>query len=213
MQAARIYAEDWEVAARLQPFGVTREELIRVVQEVVAARADAVDDDPLGAAGQFAYIYGTRHLRGLLRPKKWLRYREENIEAVRHPDRNLKIVYQSVDFAALRSHEPRAVSGKGAGADRVIDSAQGRLFTDDELDRLNPSTIKAINTGIWFFCVSVDGDNICAELSLPHSIGGRNFRRFLERIFIVKSGEWPSLKVVPGTPDDIFEVEPKITRK
>ncbi len=213
MLAARIYAEEWDVARRLQPFGATREELIRVVQEVVSARADAVEDDPIGAGGQFAYIYGTRHLRGLFGPKKWSRYREENIEAVKHPGRNLKIVYQSVDLAASRSHSPRAISGKGSGADRVIDSAQGSLFTDEELERLNPSTIEAIDTGIWFFCVSVDGDNVCAELSLPHSISGSNFKGFLERIFIIGHGEWPSLKVVPNITDDVIELEPKITRK
>src|ERR1051326_8186673 len=194
MLAARIYVEEADVARRLEPFGVTRDELIRIVREVVGARADAVDDDPIGTAGQFAYIYGTRHLRGTLRPKKYLRHREENIEAVKHPDRDLKIVYQSVDLAASRSHEPRAISGKGAGADRVIDAAQGSLFTDEELERLNPLTFGDINTGVWFFCVSVDGDKVCAELSLPHCIGGKNFKRFLERIFIVNPGEWDGLK-------------------
>lgn len=212
MLAARIYADEADVARRLEPFGVTRSELIRIVQEVVGARADAVEDDPLGAAAQFAYIYGTRHLRGLFRPKKWLRYREENIEAVSHPERDLKIVYQSVDLAASGSHNPRAISGKGSGADRVIDAAQGSLFTDQELERLNPSTIKAINTGIWFFCVSVD-DSVCAELSLPHSISGKNFKQFLERIFIIKRGEWESLKPRSGASDDVIELEPKISRR
>jgi hypothetical protein len=213
MLAARIYAEEVEVDRRLQGFGVTREELIRIVREVVAARADAVEDDPVTAGGLFAYIYGTRHLRGVFRQKKWLRHRQENIEAVKHPGKDLRIVYQSVDLATSWIHNPRAISGKGSGADRAIDLAQGSLFTDEELNRLNPTTIEAINTGVWFFCVSVDGEDVRAELSLPASIEGRNFKDFIERIFIVAGGQWEGAKVTPIYSADVIEFEPKVTRK
>src|SRR3546814_12876712 len=61
MLTARIYKDDWSVDARLaETFGVTRDELVQVVREVVGARADAVENDPVSAAGQFAYIHGTR---------------------------------------------------------------------------------------------------------------------------------------------------------
>jgi hypothetical protein len=212
MRPARIYREDWEIASRLEPFGVTREELIGVVHRVVSARADAVDDDPLPASGQFAYIFGTRHLHGLFGRKKWVRCREENIESTKHPDRDLEIVYQGVALAAS-SRDPRAISGNGAGANRVVDSAPGPLFTDEGLDRLNPSTIDPVNTGVWFFCVSVGGGDVCAELSLPKSIGGNNFKEFWERIFIIRSGEWRSLRSAPIGQNDIVEPEPKISRK
>lgn len=167
MLATKIYAADIEVADRLAPFGATREEFFPVIQAIVGARADAVDEDPLSAAGQFAYIYGTRHIRGLFRPKKWVIRRDQNIEGVRHPDRDWMIVYQSVDQAAAEFHSPRAISGKGAAADRIIDLAQGSLFSRVDLERLNPIKIEPINTGVWFFCVSVDGEDACAELSLP----------------------------------------------
>src|SRR5229473_2868268 len=102
MLVARIYAEEWEVDARLKPFGVTRRELVEVARGVVGARADAVENDPVTAAGLFAYIFGTRFLRSLFRTKGWLIHRKENIEAVRHPDRDLRVIYQSVDLAASR---------------------------------------------------------------------------------------------------------------
>lgn len=213
MLTSRIYTEDWDVDQRLQLFDTTRDELIRVVREVVAARSDAVDDDPVTAGGQFAYIYGTRHLRGLFRPKKWLRCRDENIESVQHPEKNLKIVYQSVDLAASKTHSPRAISGKGSGADRIIDLAQGSLFSDEELERLNPETLGVINTGVWFFCVSVDGEDVRAELSLPSSIEARNFKGFIERIFIVRGGDWDNIKVEPDTGGDVVEFEPTVTRR
>src|SRR5437868_13637228 len=124
----RIYSEDWEIDSRLQAFGVTRAELIEVARGVVAGRADATENDPASAGGQFAYIFGTRYLRALFRTKKWLLHRQENIEAVKHPDRDWRVIYQSVDIAASPVYHPRAISGKGSGADRIIDSAQGSLF-------------------------------------------------------------------------------------
>lgn len=212
MLTARIYAEDWDVDKRLVPFGVTRHELLRVVQAVVGARADAVPDDPVSAGGLLAYIYGTRHLRALFRPKKWIAYREQNVEAVKHPSIDLKIVYQSVDIASSELHSPRAISGKGSGADRIIDSAQGTLFSREQLQGKNPVTLSQINSGVWFFCVSVDGDEVRAELSLPSSIEGGNFRGFLERIFIVRGGDWSAMRVVPDD-DDVVEFEPVVTRR
>jgi hypothetical protein len=209
MLAVRVYSDEWDVDQRLQPFGVTRAELLRIVPLIAGARADSVDDDPLSAAGQFAYIYGTRYVRGLFRSKKYLLHREQGIEAVRHPDRDLKIVYQSVDLAASRGHEPRAISGKGSGAERLI--TQGMLFSEKELESLNPSTVTPINTGVWFFCVSINDDDIAAELSLPSKVTGDNFGKFIERIFIL----WPGqpAKSMTDSDDGAVEFEPAVSRK
>lgn len=213
MLAARIYAQDWEIDQRLKPFGVTRAEFFPVIEAVVGARADAVEDDPVNAGGLFAYIFGTRHLRGLFRPKRWLRHREHNVESVRHPERRLSIVYQSVDLAASESHNPQAISGKGAGTDRIIDASQGSLFTREQLESINRANVVQINTGLWFFCVSINGEDIRAELSLPSSLEGGNFKGFLERILIIRGGEWPPLKVAPRPTEDAVEFEPIIRRR
>jgi hypothetical protein len=210
MFAPRIYREEREVNARLLPFGVTRAELLEAVRGVVSARADAVENDPLGAAGQFAYIFGTRYIRTLFRSKGYLLYREENIESVRHPERSLTIVYQSVDIAGSEHPEPRAVSGKGSGADRVIDAAQGRLAFPEESIRRHRG---GINTGVWFFCVSVQGDDVRAELSLPAGVGGGNFDGFIERIFIVREGDWAKLSIREEDDSDAPQFEPVVTRK
>ena len=208
MLAAQIYAEDWDVDKRLVPFGVTRADLIPIVRAVVAARADKVDDDPATAEGQFAYIYGTRHTRRAFCAKGYLRHRKEGIESVKHPDRPLKIIYQSVDLACYRPDPPRAVSGKGSGSDRVIDAAQGSLFADQP-----PSNFMQIDDGVWYFCVSVDGDDVRAELSLPLRIEDGNFGPFLERIFIVQDGEWLNLNVEREPDDGPANFEPVVSRK
>lgn len=214
MIPARIYNEEWTVDARLsETFGVTRGQLIQVVKEVVGARADAVENDPITAAGQFAYIHGTRNVRALFRSRGWNLYRKDNIELVRHPERDLTISYQSVDLAASESYSPMAISGKGAGAERAIEEAQLSLFSPAELERHDPRALATINTGMWFFCVSVVGEDVRAELSLASGVSGGNFSGFVERIFIVKKGDWDNIRLATGPDSDAVDFEPIIIRK
>lgn len=205
-----IYKEDWEIDPRLVPFDVTRAELVEVARAVVGARADTVDNDPLSAEGQFAYIFGTRSTRALWRTKGWLLHRAENIESVKHPKVDWLVTYQSVDLAAGLIHGPRAISGKGEGAGRFIDAAQGDLFASEEAA---PSIFKPENLGAWFFCVSVNGDDVRAELSRPLRVSGGNFDGFIERIFIIRGGEWPKLSVLPIPDGGPADFEPAVSRK
>jgi hypothetical protein len=211
--ATRFVAQEWEVNARLKDFGVTRDELMEIVRAVVAARADAILDDPASAEGQFAYIYGTRYLRRVFKAHGWFNHSENNIEAVKHPNRDLKIVYQSVDLAAKRNHIPRAVSNKGSGSDKLIDAGQGHLFSDGLLDAMSQQTLAQLKAGVWFFCVSVIGDDVRAELSLPSGLSGNNFMAFVERIFIVNEGDWPRISIIDDSGSDAIDIEPSVTRK
>lgn len=213
MPATRFYVEDWDIDTRLAEFsGVTRTELYQVVREVVGARADAGLDDPLAAAGLFAYILGTRHKRALFRSKGWVADRRENIEATCHPDGHLKIAYQSVDVACDIFHTPQAISGKGNGAERVI--GQGSLFSDEEIAALRLQSVSHPPIGMWFFCISVDGDDVRAELSKASGVAGGNFKPFDERIFILRKGEWEKIRVVDGDDSsDAIELEPIVRRK
>jgi len=213
MLATRFYIEPSDVDTRLAPFGVTRAQLWRVVAGVVAARADAVENDPATAEGLLAYIYGTRFLRSLFRTKGYLFYRQDNIEGVERPDRNLKIIYQSVDLATSWLHDPQPLSAKGSGSDRVVDSALGSLFTPEQLASAETITLAPVNSGVWYFCVSVDGDDVRAELSLPSAIENGAFGKFIERIFIVGGGEWGDLVTKLQPDGGPAEFQPVITRK
>jgi len=115
-------------------------------------------------------------------------------------------------MAASLTHDPRAVSGKGAGADRFIDAAQIDMFAAlGEVSK--SSTFKPENRGAWFYCVSVNGDDVRAELSRPIGVGGGNFEGFFERIFIIRDGEWPKLSVMPLPAGGPTEFEPVVSRK
>ena len=108
-----------------------------------------------------------------------------------------------------------AISGKGAGAERAIDEAQLSLFKPEEIEPAAPrsATTGPINTGMWFFCVSVVGDDVRAELSLPSGVSGGNFKDFIERIFIVKKGEWENIRLRTGEDSDAVDFEPVVVRK
>lgn len=209
----RIYKEEWEVNAKLaETFGVKRFELIQIIREVVGARADAVENDPASAAGQFAYIHGTRNVRAVLRTHGWVNVTIDNIPLVKHADRNLMVGYQSVDLACSEYHSPKAISGKGAGAERVIDEAQGELFSLAELEPSKKAET-SINSGLWHFCVSVVDDDVRAELSLSSGISGGNFKGFLERIFIVGKDDWDALRLKDREDGQAVEFEPIVRRK
>lgn len=214
MLAARIYSDPWEVDERLRTvFDASRDEFIRIAKEVVGARADVGEDDPLTAAGQFAYIHGTRNVRSLFRSKGWINFRHENIESVRHPGRDLKVIYQSVDLATSIEHEPRPVSGKGSGTERLLDEACASLFSVEQLNALAGRHVGGNTTGAWYYCVSVNGDDVRSELSLPAGISGGNFTRFIERIFILNGGDWVKLVVEGEAGSDAVDYEPVVTRK
>lgn len=217
--ATKIYSEADEVAAALaELFGVSHPECLHVVSKVVAARAEAVSDDPLGTAGLFAYIYGTRNVRGLWKPKGWSTYRAENVEAVRHPETGRLIVYQNVDLAGDRTHSPQAPSGKGSGAARLIEAAHGLLFADDDLPEVVPAYVGEAKEN-WYFCVSTDTDEsgelvVGAELSQALPLQAGNFNGFSDRIIVLPFGPWRGSGARDDIPtDDAAEFEPKISRK
>ena len=210
MDAARVLVDETEIDKRLSQFGVTRLELIDVVHGVVAARSDATSDDPASAEGLLAYIYGTRLVRQLFQKIGWIRLNQNNVASVKHPDRPLQIVYQSVDLAADRIHTPQAISGKGPGADRVV-AAQGWLFAPDEIVPA-AGALGELPPGVWFFCVSVDGDEVRAELSLPSGIANGNFEGFIERIFVIDGGEFEAVVGAHDRPGGT-DIEPTVLRR
>lgn len=185
MNNNNIFREAWEIEPKLLEFGVTKAEWIQVALKAATARNDSVVIDPINAPGQLAYIFGTRAIREVLLPKKkWKIDRTDNIEATFNPETGIKIIYQNVDLACS-NRTPKAISGKGIAAKRMVENATGYLFQDMEKER-----VAQINSKIWFFCVSVNGDDIRAELSRPRSIEGNQFDEFLERIFIINGNEW-----------------------
>jgi hypothetical protein len=216
MHSVRIYREPADVSDRLNSFGVTADEIIPLIEAVVAARNDVVAADARTAAGTKAYLAGVRHLRFLFCPKGWEMDSTNGVESVVHPGSGMRIVYQSVDQACVGIHGPQAINGKGPAAESALKRAQGVLFSEEELPELAPERIARLNSSLWFLCVSVneeDDDDVRAELSLPAAIENGNFKGFIERIFIVRSGDWKNRGPAVGLPEDDDAYEFSIVRK
>ena len=191
MITPKVYSEEWDVDKRLAQFGLTRAELIDVVRLTLAERQNTVDADVLNAPGTLAYIHGSRHLRLLLLSKGYMIDRNKNVESSIHTKSGVKITYQNVDLAASKLQSPKAISGKRAGSASAINSAQGSLFSEDELPEVIAATdFSELRSSMWYFCVSFDESDVRAELSLPIGVSGGNFSGFLERIFIIEGGDW-----------------------
>lgn len=216
MLEARIYEQPYEVRSRLSELDLACEELGRVAEMARMARNESTDNDPSSARGLFSYIYGNRTIREILRPRGWMIDRTDNIEATYDPRTGTKIIFQNVDLAADRWRMPKAISGKGPGAERLVLNASGYLFPEyDEEERQRIETLSRRLGSVWFLCVSVrdiDGEQeLRAELSNPRPFEGGQFGEFNERIFIL-GGDWfddPDERV--DGPDEDFEIE--ISRK
>lgn len=215
MLASRIYSEEWEIDARLASgFGVTRDDLVDVIRNTLAERSSSVEVDPINAPGQLAYIAGTRHMRWLFMSKGFVISRDRNVESVINPATGMKIAYQNVDLACAQ-RAPRAISGKKAGSAKIIGDAQGLLFPrpGDLPEAVDPELVKGLKSAVWYLCASFDGDDIRAELSLPASVKDGNFYGFLERIFIIRGGDWGGFESRSHDDDGPVNVEPVISRR
>lgn len=216
MEPAIIIRDEDEVDAHLmEVFGITRKDCFQVVHAVADARNDAIDDDPITAAGQFAYIYGTRFVRRVFRARGWLKDRTDNIESTIRPDGGVKIIYQSTDTACDPLKEPKAISDKGPASERAIENGTSFLFPEWEMEerRKREEARRKANATVWLFCVSVDGERVRAEISRPNSVDGKDYS-FAERIFIVNDDDWGDNTALDF--DDGFvpqDFEPNVTRK
>lgn len=207
MPVTKIVRDDWEVDARLAAFRVTRAEIIGIVRAAVASRKDSVLYDPCGTEGTFSYTFGTRALREVFCARGYEVARRDNIEGAYDAERGVKMIFQNAAVAADPIRSPRAIHPKGNGAVNAIEIGQGYLFRHmEEEDKKELEEDKAT---LLVLFVSVDGDEVTAELSCPSPIPGRQFSGFHERIFILRPGEWGKLSSPASGPD--FEIS--VTRK
>ena len=209
MLPVRIVTEEWDVEARLaELFGASKAEMVAVASAAIGGRRDAVDDDPITAPGTLSYIYGTRALRRLFRPKEWKLNRIGGVESVFHAARGMKIVFQNADLAAEERRGPKAVSDKGNATELAVRLGQRNLFPELEQEEIAEAT-----ASVWYYFVSCEGDDIRAELSYPRAVVDGQFLGFHERIFIVKKGDLAKFNFEAGGGEPPQEFDFEITKR
>lgn len=220
MRNTQLFKEEYEVSSRLSEFGVSKAEFIQIVHEVVSARNDSVAIDPINAKGLLAYIFGVRGLRKTLLPKNWTMDRTYNIEGTVNPEGTIKIVYQNCEDAANPNpmKHPKVLSSKGPAIQKMVGD-QPYLFPDMEEENLREieEHNRNLKCKVWFLCISVNEDDVRAELSCPVSIEDGQFNGFSERIFLLQKGDWdggPDFDDFdPHYEDEVDEFEVEISRK
>lgn len=185
-----VVSEPWSVRQELRALGLTPDMILDVARQVAGAKAEALPIDPCSAPGTFAYIRGVRVLRLHLLPEGWRVSRTGNVESTVHDELGIQLIFQNVD-AACEEQDPQAISGKGAGSRKLIESGQQELFTRTVVP-LNLAL--GVTPTVWVVCVSVSEKQLKAEVSCPKVFQGDQFEGFSKRIFVVAEDLDPSIK-------------------
>jgi hypothetical protein len=197
-----ILAREEEVGSRLEELGVSRADLLHVVQAAVGARRSATGFHPASAGGLLSWIEGTAQLRRMFVPQGWEVCRRENIESIFNPATKIKVIFQNAEQAGDPVSDPVAASKKGAGSARAVESGQYELFP-----AIREREVAEVNAPTWCLFVYVDGDDVRAEFSCPRAIIDEQFDGFHERILLLQRGEWAtSDPLVDHVPPMEFEV-------
>lgn len=192
------------VANRLSELGLSRAELLEVVQAAMAGRNSTVLNDPIGSPGNQARMFGTRRLRDIYCMQGWLRDVESNIDSILHPETGTKVVFQNAEAPLCRAELPQAASPKGPGSRKLVNAAQGDLF-----DGWLPAQEAPVGA-VYYLFVHLHEGTPTAELSAPRSIGDDNFDSFYERIHLIEPGD-DSWSITENIEDDIAEDELVVT--
>lgn len=193
----------WDVDSRLADLNLTRSGLLRVRNTAILAARDTTPDHCANAFGTFAYQYGSWGLRHVFCGKEWQKERPNNVEAIWNASLKTRVIFSNVDVACDDEQEPRPISDKGSGSERVC---SGNLF--EEL----PRYIVRQSAGDVTFYLMVDNKG-AAELSRPVVSGG-TFSAYIERIYLSDGKDMSDDHLdLTGGDDMANDFDPQVARK
>jgi len=211
-----IHSEPNAVADRLADFRTDKHEIWEIVLAALQGRNGVNPNHADSAAGTYAYHEGVMMLGQVFRRKEWDRPREKGIYPVVNEDLGIKIIFQNVDTATQTNRKPKPISmRKRPAVERVLDEDQPYFFEDMDKEREERVRLAQASRAcqVWFLCVSEDG---YAELSRFTDLEGGQFKKEIERIFIITAEDWdgsPDMNRSPAPDRDDEMFEPEVSRK
>lgn len=213
---AKLLVNQIEVTNRLHElFGVTKDQLIEVVQKGVDGRNDCTLHHPSSMAGTRCWGDATKALRDLFVTIGWRADNTDNIPSVVHRQRQIKIAVTNSDSGTgIELGHPQPIREKGDGTQRAVFPNQGlfRQIADEGLNAMGPG-----GNSFWYLCIFCCADMIRAELLCPILSNDGSFKDFHERIALISDGdENGGLRVrrdVPESPDGDSGFEINVTRR
>ena len=208
---------------RLQQLGWELEQLLEVVNAMVAARAGCTDNDPASAPGWMSWKEGTRRMRELGRPMGLMKDDTDQVPSLMDIERKLRfLVSNTDDMTGLDNPfiQPQNRSKRGPATERAVAMNQGSLFDYMDMPKVAPlSRVSRIPGAYvsWYICVYNEGDEVRAELSCPVEVEFGYFKDFHERIILVGPDGPHGASVRRRGPDDDFgsasEFDIPVTRR
>lgn len=194
---AIIRSNPIEVNNRLAQIGFTLEEMLEVVDAMVAGRNSCTENDPLGSPGWSAYKDGTRRLREIARPKGWEKDDSDQFPWILNRELGIRIgVCNTDDGTGCEDKTPQNRNKKGVAADKSVEgNQQGSFFDHLESPKVIPISLAKKQPGMmvtWYVCVYCEGDERRAELSCPVEMEGGFFADFVERIILIGPDDPPA---------------------
>lgn len=162
-----IHKKDEVVNEQLSLLNVTEALLIEIVKKGHAARTNATENDPPGAAGTMAFFATVRALRELLIPIGWIRKTIGNLSLTCNPETSISLVVSSGDknvgIEGQNSVDPKTKNPKGK---KTEDYILGNL---DLFETFAEEKNKTHTFQTWVLLYFYDERNsqIRLELSLP----------------------------------------------
>ena len=179
----KLYAEEPEVASRLDDLGLSLPGLLRAVAAGAGGHNATTSFHPSSAAGSYLYFETTAALRRLLVPQGWTADEADGQPRTFNEARGVTIIVQTGDnvTGVIGEHEPTTRHMKGTATRKKVEEngQQIPLFT------LNGSPDPSSGQRTWILLVSIVDGQVHAELSLP------------ERMIDSKPGGWRERILLP----------------
>ena len=200
-----ILKVEHEVKNRLAELDLKTNQIAEIAKRAISKKSNATLNHPLNTPGTFSYHEGVYSMREIIADGvKWKRLVQNGIEYIENPGKNIRAIYQNVDYACNSSHDPQPTSKRGGSAKRdAISSNQQDLFGRE----LKPANV-------WVICVSENKGIINSEISMPTEIlKNGSFSQFVERIFVLQNHRVDDLKNNLTDNEDNYNDDFKISLK
>jgi hypothetical protein len=201
-----VLDDPYDVEARLAGIGLSSTHLEAAARAAHLERDGCTPNDAPFVPGFVAWARAVRVLREQLLPHFWDKDDTFNFPLTSNAATGVRIAVASGDDATgLRHLSPRTRSPKGAQTALAV-------AANEQLDLFNQPRVAAAATRndlqTWFFLFHIAGDEIRAELSLPHVIENGWITFWKERIILSPIPlDGDLFGVLPSDPGPDFSVE------
>lgn len=189
-ERAILLPSDPEAIELLRSMELDRDALIEVVRYADRERALCTANDVRGFELIIANDKAARGLREMFCGKSWIRDEKDNQAGMRNARLGLRVITCNFDHNTgnpLVDPTNRVVKGEASRA-KTRCNATGWLPGLPDIPAQEGSDVKTWVLGIF----SQEGEALRAELSLPASFVGGQYRRFTKRIILLTGGEDPA---------------------